>query len=751
VTKLAYAARLLILAAAASLAACGSGGSSDGSQGVRVTPDDVTLGTTEQQLFTAAPTTVTWSVREGVGGGSITAGGLYTAPGSAGTYTVVATDPASGTIGEARVVVRPATGVVTHGISIPGTHPRLWYDAARLARARAWYAANPFTPTASSVEYQALERATRGLLNAADPADQQVQCRAALDWAIAQTAYQGANAAGGGSAQTNYARWYGEAIIATYDWCHAFMSPAERSAFIANTNAWTQAWMSLAYGGPPMHLNNYYWGHARNQILWAIASYEDNVAVAETLLDNALVTRIANDFHVGTASVTKGGVMQEGSQYGQYVGGYASMPYATSRLLGRGLMDESNWWKEAVYALVYSTTPSARAGESSFYVFPHSDAQAGIAGSAITTGQSNHYLNFMTVAAMEWPGLAVGQHARQWLNTVGARASQHARSVDTGGTARSFADLPLEYFAPGQRWLYGRSSWSPDALGYFLQLGNRPAANSDHRQRDWGTWQIFRKGRFLSRETAVYGGVPGQYIAGWNNGPAIDGVAHIGHNSLLIDGAGDSSQPFSTNLAQVTRLESAPAYTFAAVDLTPLAQDTRYGNRAFVNWVREFVFARDLETFVVLDRVESSTASATKTFLAHSETAPAVGTGTATITNGDQQLVMTTLVPATSTYRVVTEGGTAGQYRIEVDTSPGAAQSYILTVLQAKDQVAPALSPSVTEDASGFTVRLDGATSIRFAKGMKSSGGSFTSGGQTRSLRADVQAMTVTGAGPAWQ
>jgi chemotaxis response regulator CheB len=34
---------------------------------------------------------VTWSVREGSNGGSVTSGGVYTAPSAAGTYHVVAT------------------------------------------------------------------------------------------------------------------------------------------------------------------------------------------------------------------------------------------------------------------------------------------------------------------------------------------------------------------------------------------------------------------------------------------------------------------------------------------------------------------------------------------------------------------------------------------------------------------------------------------------------------------------------------
>jgi hypothetical protein len=54
---------------------------------------------------------VTWSVREGTGGGSITTAGLYTAPGTPGTFHVVATSVAdSRQTTEATVTVREVKG-----------------------------------------------------------------------------------------------------------------------------------------------------------------------------------------------------------------------------------------------------------------------------------------------------------------------------------------------------------------------------------------------------------------------------------------------------------------------------------------------------------------------------------------------------------------------------------------------------------------------------------------------------------------
>lgn len=67
--------------------------------GVTVSPPQVTLSVGTTQTFTATVTgtavpTVTWSVLEGSSGGSVTAGGVYTAPTKTGTYHVVATSTA---------------------------------------------------------------------------------------------------------------------------------------------------------------------------------------------------------------------------------------------------------------------------------------------------------------------------------------------------------------------------------------------------------------------------------------------------------------------------------------------------------------------------------------------------------------------------------------------------------------------------------------------------------------------------------
>ncbi len=90
--------RIPVLAAlvALSTAVACSKGSSSPAPVLTVSPSGPVVGPGQRQQFTAgiegetAPT-VNWSVQEGIRGGSITSGGLYTAPDTSGTYHVTAT------------------------------------------------------------------------------------------------------------------------------------------------------------------------------------------------------------------------------------------------------------------------------------------------------------------------------------------------------------------------------------------------------------------------------------------------------------------------------------------------------------------------------------------------------------------------------------------------------------------------------------------------------------------------------------
>jgi hypothetical protein len=263
-----------------------------------------------------------------------------------------------------------------------------------------------------------------------------------------------------------------------------------------------------------------------------------------------------------------------------------------------------------------------------------------------------------------------------------------------------------------------------------------------HYHHDRGSWQIWRNGRWLSRETVEYA----QSITAYNGNGTTGIDQPIATNSILINAVGPRSVDAFT---RARRLESQTNYTYADVDLSASFDSSQASHVE-----REFIFVRPLETMVIVDRLQSASPSATKTFLAHCETPWATSGATATCTNGSQALKMTMLVPSNPSFHLVSEvvsaNPIAGQSRLEANTNPGTAQSYIITVLQAKDASASSLSPTVVEDANTYTITLNASTKIVVNKGMSSSGGSITINGTTKSFRSDVQSMSVSEDGPQW-
>jgi len=84
---------------------------------LEVHPSTVTVAPKGSQLFTLSPSTVqvAWSVAE-TGGGSVTATGLYTAPGLSGVFHVVATSTTNATA-SAQAVVTVESGLAISAVS----------------------------------------------------------------------------------------------------------------------------------------------------------------------------------------------------------------------------------------------------------------------------------------------------------------------------------------------------------------------------------------------------------------------------------------------------------------------------------------------------------------------------------------------------------------------------------------------------------------------------------------------------------
>ncbi len=706
---------------------------------VLISPNPATMSPGTSQNFTAtvtgsSNTAVTWAAS----GGSISGSGntiSYTASSAVGLYTLTATSVADATKSSVANITVSAIQAV-NGLFIPTAHPRLFFNAARLAQAKTWYASHPFTPSSGDFDGNVFsaEVAFKHLVHGDD-------CSAAIN-----------NMLGFSPSVTGVAsddvRWHGEEYILTYDWCFDQMTPSQRTSAVNSINSWVTAWMNNSessstgfWGGPGMPQSNYYWGYLRNELDWGIASYYENIPSATTYLNDVFVTRWKNDFAPFAVKVGpdggEGGVAQEGSEYGPYIAGYSATPFYTAGLLGRSLYEENDYFEGMAYWIVYATTPQQSNG---WEIFPWSD-DGGIWRGGGSATRQGYYPTFMTGIANYFSGSPLGQYARQWLVTTAGLAFPWQQAADVGGTAGSFSSLPLDYYASGYQQFIGRNKWAPDANTFWWQMGEPVGVG--HRHDDWGTFQIWRNGKWLSHESVGYSN-SGESVAGFGGSGSADCSTSIAHNAVLFNGA-----EVAANTPTAPVVESNVNYSHAAVNL----------NSSSGTLIREWVYVRSLEAMVILDRTQTGSASATKTFLLHSEVNPMLEDAThVRITNGTEQLRAITLLPATGvSNRIVTEGGTIGQYRVEIVTAPNSAQSYILTLLQAKSSTGADLAPTVVDSAPGtpatgtLTVTLDGNNTIVFNKGISATaGGSITIAGATNPFINHVQSIAISKTGVVW-
>jgi len=727
--------------------------------------------------------------------------------GTPGTYTVTTTvtdnDGLTANKTANVVVVAPGAGFTTHGFTIPTAHPRLWWTPARITAAGTWLAAHPFTPGGGNYT----DMAFKHVVNGSD-------CSTAVNWAANWTpsAAQVTTTAAG----SDDMRGTGESVLLVYDWCFDQFTSTQKTNFIAHWNTWVgnvqqQTWGGK-YDGTWMSQNNYFWGNLRNELEWGIVSYGDNGSGANSTADNFIDYALNTRWSVGFVPTTQpgaiaaGGVPLEGESYGAAVGAYMLIPTASLANMGRDLWDETTFFKSMMYWMLYWTTPGSTVvkdagGISTFHVSTVNEEDKMSSGGILwARAYFEDWMDYFAVhAAAHYASTPMAGYTRKWLSQLNPVAplakdpnatgspnyfvSNYIISNDPGGAATAYDTLPLDYYASGSGYGVAKTAWNATAtqLTYFFKTPMSTIVG--HAHEDWGSFSLWRGGRWIMRETAGYSdtiaGTPG--IAG---GAGQDSGSPFAHNVPVFTNVAlglDSNASYvlptvHASAPSVNRLESNPNYFYADVDLTGAYKwDNGHANfnTGVVGHVeREMLYLRSLETTVVLDRITTqnqthpsaalTAAQVVTSFLTHYETNPTIEDANHfTSTNGTQVLRQTVLLPQAPTRRVITEGGAVGQFRVEIDAS-GAAQRYQLHVLQARDTAGSNIQATLADSnpadpATGsFTVTLHpmagSDTVIVFNKGQTSSGGTISvAGGAVVNLRTSVQPVSYTDSGIVWQ
>src|ERR1700730_8061374 len=136
---------------------------------------------------------------------------------------------------------------VYDGITMPRSHPSLWFDPARLAQAKTWWLTHSYTPNSSDW----VGIAFRHLMTGAD-------CSTAVN----QAANYSFNLTGSGSDDV---RQNGEYYLLVYDWCHDQFTSGQESSLISHYNTALTHEVNDSWHFRRYH-NNYFWGNYRNQL-----------------------------------------------------------------------------------------------------------------------------------------------------------------------------------------------------------------------------------------------------------------------------------------------------------------------------------------------------------------------------------------------------------------------------------------------------------------------------------------------------
>lgn len=664
-------------------------------------------------------------------------------------------------------------------INVPTAHPRLWLgDPARLAQAQARFASHPFTPGGSDLRF---EQALRGALtnNSAD-------CDAAADHLVGWLVENHGS-------RRDALRQQGEELLLIFDWCHHRLSAGEISTLVTRWNGYLDLEIADDFANQGSEANNYWWGRTRNLLLWGIGSYHDNPR-AQEFINQALDTRFGSWFPSWYQDFGRGGVFPEGGDYGAVSLSYPLIAFVSAGDFGYDPYAQNPYFREAIYALLYGTTPGSTTLTDSFsggaLLFPFNDDEnlhgGGVINARTYLGDFARYFGHRLASSGN------ARHARAWLASTNAGRSWLFDALGGTGAAADYADLPLDYYAPGAQVMDLRTSHDASAMQVHLQLGT--PGGVEHRHYDGGSFQVWRKGRFLTRESAGYS----DQLTGFLGTGTIDTEHPLAHNTLLFEGwntgrwvgrgphvipVGQDRGEQPRGLPEVKRLQHETDFGYVAVDYSLAYRnmpdsrvDWPYADQAW----REFLFIRPLEVLIILDRMRGSSdsllpfyngggwllngphvngANVRRTFVMHFETNPTVSGNRVSAALGTQTSELITLLPASPGYRVINEDQPgdeqAGQFRVELD-SVGSLESYFLNVITGYDAGQAPMTASLSDQGASWTLSLShptrGTATVVLQKGMIATGGSVAiNSGPAVPLRADVQGIVVTDARPVWE
>jgi hypothetical protein len=614
---------------------------------------------------------------------------------------------------------------------VPAAHPRLIFaDPAKLRTARAWRRAHRTWKPTSALDH-ALDYITTGNEASAQRAIADLMKWVALS-GPGSTIQKQLQPPPRATASDLYriTDW----VLLVFDWCFNAMREDQRNQFIALYNTLADLAAKQPYCRNVW--DNYYWGYLRNGLEWAICTWTEQPAKAQGYWA---------DWHDGQwARFVKRaagwqGVMPEGNQYGQVCYSYPIRLFLTCPQFGVDFMADTPFFKTAVpfLAAYLMTRQKTHVKDEKFTFFqdmPWSDAEScgGYPESGAGPFHSRLYKgDFMTAATMLFGSASEGGFARQFLNVVKPPVSTYLQAIDPGTPA------PID-------WTTVLPDTFADTAGSGLVISHGPAStfygqtfvlglHCPHNHVDWGSFQLWRNGYWLSKEFTEYAlpfGTGNNTSCPCNEGPA--------HNGLRFGGKGPAHALWKKP-ARLLHSGNTADWWYDAMDLSGTYRTTQrapYDNPHCVSHVRERLWLKGLEVLVVLDRCQADAATRVRDFCLHTPLKPTLTARGLVATNGTEALSTHILLPANPTLATHDESVFKGTHDkpsswygwFTTISDSGQTKSYFLTVHQCRAASDPDLRATLTDNGTSWTVTLvlhnGRQATIQLPKGMAPAGGS---------------------------
>ncbi len=280
---------------------------------------------------------------------------------------------------------------------------------------------------------------------------------------------------------------------------------------------------------------------------------------------------------------------------------------------------------------------------------------------------------------------------------------------DNAGVATSFYDAAMGMF-------YDRTSWSKDASFFTFRAG---WSGVDHAHEDVGSFQLYRKGVWLTHEALGYDGPSAQ--AEGHNVPALE-IGFEGRDNRVGQFRLEPAAP-----ARILRATTERRYAFVAADLLGAYTSGRYHSFLYDAVDRQVFWLKATQTntddrLVIYDRIASKPGAkkGVRAWQMHLNAKPDIQGARATFEAGSRVDVQVVL-PADVTLQYEPPAGKHSQYpgerytgRLLAEATSNNDELQYLTVVRASD--AATHERAVAVESEHFVGTLSGSDLVLFAK-----------------------------------